>query len=217
MYSVINQNIDHILKELAEKEKDLKTYSWLLEHITEGIVSEDMEYQKKYRNFWRMRFLSEHYCRQYFRYLEHNKKRDLIEPVAVCRALQHASQQKRDDGLIDIIQFSFATKLTHMVDQKLPIYDNTVKSFFFLQEPKSSLPFEDRLRGYDSIYRFLLQEYQRVLERNLLQPSMRAFRQRFPPDVFRNSDVKVIDWLIWTFVSLARRDDGFLSGKFQHQ
>ena len=50
----------------------------------------------------------------------------------VCRSLYDASTRRNGTK---VLQFSFATKLLHMRDQRLPIYDSMVTKFFSLNLP----------------------------------------------------------------------------------
>lgn len=209
MYRLINRNVADILKYVGTK--NVKTYSELLADLNNTDVSKDVKYRKRYHGFWKMRFPSNRYREAYFDYLEKQKKSSNITPKAVCLHLREASRGEKGN---DIIQFSFATKLAHMVNQTLPIYDDRVSAFFFLREPETDPDFNNRLQLYSDRHEFLKREYGRVLADGLLQPSIRAFRRQFHE--YPHSNVKTIDWLIWAFVSLAR-EERFLSGKFQYQ
>ena len=62
---------------------------------------------------------------------------------------------------------------------------------------------EAKLKRLLRSYRFLEKEYDRVLKEGLLEPAITTFRKRF--NVGNNyADEKIIDTLIWKFVSFAR-------------
>ena len=209
MYKLINRNVANILGNIRMKE--VKTYSELLGDLNGTDVSKDEKYRRKYRAFWNMRFPSDQYREAYFEYLQTHKESKNITPKTICQELKEASVDEKRNY---IIQFSFATKLAHMLDQTVPIYDSMVSTFFFLRNPKRGLDFDERLRLYSNSHEFLKREYKRVIDESLLQPSIRAFRQKFQE--YPQDPVKIIDWLIWAFVSLAS-EGRFLSGKFQHE
>ncbi len=48
----------------------------------------------------------------------------------------------------------------------------------------------------------LKEEYQRILDNNILQMSIQAVREQFHPLHF--SDIKIIDSILWGFVSKAK-------------
>ena len=196
------------------KTQDIEAYSWLLQQLPDTDVAADSSasenYRGKYRKFWVMRFPSESYFPAYFQYLQHHKTNQCIDPKAVCRALRSESKDRKGQ---ETIQFSFATKLAHMANPSLPIFDGLVRSFFFLPVPGSNQDFDERLRTHGENYQFLQQEYKRITQDGLLEPAIGAFRKRFPET--RHTDVKVIDWIIWAFVDLAYQGE-FSSGRFRY-
>jgi hypothetical protein len=133
----------------------------------------------------------------YFTLLE-KEKRSTASPAVdkVARALYEIPVAKERKAL----QFSFASKLAHMVNPRLPIYDRAVEAFYFLPRSYSGTP-EERLQNLMLSYRFLIDEYERVLRDGLLDPALQAFRRHFGVSA-DYSDEKVIDTLIWKFVPL---------------
>jgi hypothetical protein len=57
--------------------------------------------------------------------------------------------------------------------------------------------------GYVEFYKFLKNEYSRVLANNLLKPAIDDFKNRFKTK--QHTDEKIIDWLIWAFIEWADR------------
>ena len=96
------------------------------------------------------------------------------------------------------LQFSFASKLVHMLNPRLPVYDRMVEAFHFLPRSYMGTP-ERKLQNLLRSYEFLIEEYGRVLKHGLLAPAIDAFRQRFGVET-DYSDEKIIDTLIWKFV-----------------
>jgi hypothetical protein len=104
------------------------------------------------------------------------------------------------------LQFSFTTKLLHMTNQHLPIYDSQVAAFYFFQEPdikdpKDPQDLQRRIATLVTFHDFLRQEYRRVLQNNLLAPAIQEFRVRLSSQHF--TDEKIVDSLIWAFVGLV--------------
>ena len=97
------------------------------------------------------------------------------------------------------LQFSFCTKLCHMLNREIPIYDSRIRIFYNFVEPIRELPVVQRIDGYVQFHQFLINEYNRVLNEGLLAPSIQAFRQHLGPQHF--TDIKVIDSLIWAFIN----------------
>jgi hypothetical protein len=99
------------------------------------------------------------------------------------------------------LQFSFATKLMHMTNPYLPIYDSQVTAFYFFQEPSTIL--QQRINGLVAFHVFLTHEYARVISGNFLAIAIQEFRDRLKPRNF--TDEKIVDSLIWAFVALLRK------------
>ncbi len=89
-----------------------------------------------------------------------------------------------------------------MTDTTTPIYDSMISAFYFFTEPNQNKDLEDRISELSRFYEFLTDEYNRILELDLLAPSIRKFRLNFSPQSF--TDQKIIDSLIWAFVSMQK-------------
>ena len=101
------------------------------------------------------------------------------------------------------LQFSFASKLAHMVNPRLPVYDRMVETFYFLPRSYFGTP-DNKLLNLMSSYHFLVGEYERVLRERLLEPAVHAFRQRFALSA-DYTDEKIIDTLIWKFIPFLEK------------
>jgi hypothetical protein len=86
-----------------------------------------------------------------------------------------------------------------MTNPRLPIYDSMVADFYFYDSPANKQPLAQRIKHLVSFHDFLTSEYARILRLGLLSPAIQMFRQQFNPLHF--TDEKIIDSLIWAFVS----------------
>ena len=78
-----------------------------------------------------------------------------------------------------------------------------VDSFFFFPQGTATEAREVKLTRLLSCYNFLAHEYDRILEQGLLACAIMTFRQHFQLcDGY--TDQKIIDTLIWKFVSFLR-------------
>lgn len=191
MYTLINENINDILNSVENDH--VKKYDWLVEHIHQ---IESQNYQTYYKTFWRLHGagLSAEYCSIYFQLL----KRHLEEPIPIEKLVSFLYSKPVNSSGRKSLQFSFITKMLHMANKELPIYDSLISSFYFF-EPNRRLSFKKRVDELISFYQFLNFEYKRILKDSLLQKSIEAFRVRFKPNYFTNE--KIIDSLIWAFTS----------------
>jgi hypothetical protein len=197
MYSALNRHIGPLLASIA-KDAGLDQYKYLIDTFRHTDTTRDEQFQQAYRSYWRMGAarLSDGFCNAYFGLLEELKAFDRtdVEGVAI-RLFNIASNSKGERKL----HFSFSTKMVHMLQTDMPVYDSLVAQFYFLAEEGAT--FEERLRNRLESYRFLVKEYRRVLDEGLLAPSITAFRARFTIAA-TFTDTKIIDTLIWRFAAM---------------
>jgi hypothetical protein len=205
MYRLINKHIEPLLERLQE-ENLVQDYDNLMHMFRETDVAVDREFQNRYANFWAFQGVNAAWRQRYFRLLQDARNERSPDLRRIC-----------DETIVSLegeqrIQFSFATKLAHMVDPTLPIYDSKVRAFYFLPAPTGS--FKTRLDGYFESYNFLVAEYKRIVEEHLLDASIDHFRKELQPTKsFTN--MKIIDSLIWAFVSWA--GPAFLRGGLHYE
>ena len=166
-------------------------------------ISQHQEFQQKYCEYWALNGagLDQPFRTAYFSLLEQTKSSPGQAAVeGITRTLYETPiNAKREKAL----QFSFGSKLVHMINPKLPVYDRMVETFYFLPRSYAGTS-EKKLANLLPSYRFLVGEFDRVLTEGLLSPAIAEVRQHFhlPSDY---SDQKVIDTLIWKFVPFLKR------------
>src|SRR6267378_5386407 len=114
MYTLINRNAERIVGEISLQ--FVTDYEWLLTHQSEAKSS---EYQRTFRKFWAMNAaqLSAEFYTAFFELLcTVAERRPSLNQV--CCSLYECSSRR--DGSKSL-QFSFATKLLHMGNPRLPI------------------------------------------------------------------------------------------------
>lgn len=190
-YEEINDNIDQILQSINPIH--VTEYDWLVQNLHQ--VAE-AEYQRRYKNYWRLNGagLSQNFCQVYFQHLQAGINNNLLQLGILANQLYEIPTRPN----IHTLQFSFCTKLCHMLNRQLPIYDSKIRDFYNFTAPNSNLPVQQRIHEFLQFHQFLVNEYNRILNEGLLAPSIQAFRQHFNPQHF--TDIKVIDSLIWAFI-----------------
>lgn len=196
MYNLINVHIQPIMDIIQQDCGHVTEYDWLIQNLNQCATQ---LYQDKYKDFWRLNVarLSENYRNVYFKALQ-GARGNPPDVGNLAQQLYGTPTRKNEQ---QSLQFSFATKLVHMVAPTTPIYDSFVAAFYFFKEPASS-SLEQRVAALAAFHTFLSQEYNRILANNLLAESIQAFRQQFNPQQFTNE--KVIDSLLWAYVKLMR-------------
>jgi hypothetical protein len=200
VYLVINAFHETTISEIDPQ------YVAQYERIREKVAEIDSEhYRRDYRDFWVMNRsqLSKRFYTTYFGLLKAPTAHEL---PGLCDALYEVSS--RLDGK-RTLQFSFATKLVHIQNPHLPIYDSRVARFYLFRAPSGGTV-EERTKKLTALHNFLIAEYARVIHNGLLAPAIGAFRDRFKPRL--HTDEKIIDWLIWALVGLAE-DGAVLDGR----
>lgn len=207
MYSAIEKSRSFIINALTDE--NVRQYEWLLRNLGSA---DTPEYQKLYKSFWTTypARLSDHFYQKYFELLSARA----CNPMTVselCKVVSKASARR--DGSEMTLQFSFATKLMHMFNPHLPVYDSRIASFYFFLEPSGQLPIAVRIDRLARFHAFLIDEYPRITREGLLARSIEAFKGKFKPQ--NHTDEKIVDWLIWKFVSLAN-NGALLEGRIAY-
>ena len=199
MYHLVNANIDHLLATIQPPE-DLAPYIWMLQELPSPGAIQSPTFQKTFSKYWAMNaaHLGAGFKAQYFEILldesKHAQRRCDVETIT--KRLLEIDVNSKGKAL----EFSFATKLVHMLDPTLPVYDTRVESFYFLPRSYSGTH-EVKLKNLLCSYDFLIREYARVLRDELLAPAISECRRRFNLTAIY-TDQKVIDTLIWKFVPM---------------
>lgn len=196
MYRLINQYAGAIVASIPSAH--VQDYDWLLQNIA---AVGTPEYQSKYRTFGAMNAaqLSPDFYTVYFAVLDeaaiHAPSLDSLSGTI------HSASTRRNGG--KSLQFSFATKLLHMINPHSPIYDSKVAKFYFYVAPPSDRDLEERIACFIAFHTFLVQEYARILDSGLLATAIQTFRQELNTQQF--TDEKCIDSLLWAFVTLLEK------------
>lgn len=204
MYDQINTNAQAILKNIPVYH--VTEYDWLIQNLDQCATS---KYQARYKKYWRLgpARLCANYIDTYFAALAAAR----MNPPCVADLARSLFNTPTHMSGRKSLQYSFATKLVHMISPTLPIYDTLVSSFYLFRQPPGTLSIDQRAGVLREFHLFLQKEYDRVLKRNLLAPAIMCFRQLLKPQSF--TDEKVIDSLIWAFVANFR-DGGSTKGLY---
>jgi len=186
-YHEINANINEILQSVSPMH--VTEYDWLVQNLHRAA---EADYQRRYKNYWRLNGagLSQQFCQEYFQRLQEANNNVPQLSILVNQLYEIPIRPNKH-----ALQFSFCTKLCHMLDRHLPIYDSNIRSFYNFRTPSYSLPVQQRIAQFVDFHQYLVTEYNRVLHDGLFSESIQVFRQRFNPRHF--TDIKVIDSLIW--------------------
>lgn len=198
MYRVINENTGFILKNVEEN-ISIQEYIPLLKRLHEDNITSNPTFIKDYKRYWTMNAarLPQEFFDRYFAYLENNKNNRQIalsDVIEYLHTTTHNTEKRK-------VHFSFSSKLVHMINPNKPIYDTMIKNFYYLPDFSSKKSYQDKMTVVNKNYNFIESEYKRVIENNLLEPSISLFYKTFKLNQDDITYVKVIDSLIWALVN----------------
>jgi hypothetical protein len=211
LYSLINKYADIVINHIGVRH--VQDYDWLAEKVFLWDLSKSQEFKKRYSSFWRLAGagLDENFKKEYFIYFEKNKSNRNLDPVEVTDFFYKIPRNNKG---AQTVQFSFATKMVHMLNSEMPIYDKMVRNFYHMSDPPQGEDHRRKLMYCQEVYDFLVAEYDRIIKNKLLQESINKFHYQLQPKKF--TPKKVIDSLIWGYISAAK-GGAFLDGSFQYE
>lgn len=167
MYRVIEKFPGAVLSKITSSY--VTEYEWLLDNPDKVLGD---EYQRKYRNFWAMNaaFPTEAFCNTYFSMLDNALKNPKHQTTLthVVKTLYPLTGRTTQRGSVEPFPpFSFATKLLHMTNTALPVYDKWVVGFYFLRKPTLTKKrrVDGQIADYIKLHDFLIEEYARILKK----------------------------------------------------
>lgn len=209
MYDLINANIGIVLQAI-DPIKTVGRYVSLIQNVSRVATP---QYQTQYASYWTMQYPDQAYRKVYFQTLQTALLTPLNPPnlSSLATSLYNTPANKKGQST----QFSFVTKLLHMVDHHSPLYDGNVAAFYLFPEPDSSDP-QKRIAAYLTFHSFLVREYGRILRHGLLSQPIQVFRQRFAQQQQHFTDERVIDVLIWAYAGLLQ-NSALISGQIMYR
>jgi len=184
--NIVNSK-ERIFLKIKSRIKDLERYFFIEKEYKKGNIKDNLKFQKTYRKFYVMRFLTQRFLKEYFIILS-NKETNLR------KILNRLYEIPIGKG-IKAIHFSFTTKLLHTVNNNLPIYDSLVGKFFDLKVSGSSK--KDKINSRVEVYDKLRKYYKDLLNNKRIKKIILTFRRKFNCNKGKISDTKILDFIIW--------------------
>jgi len=205
-----------LLAHKKEIEEGVGTYVCIMELLQSCDVSEDEDFQKKYKGFYQLRWKAEgkddedkkakrkEWYDSYFSFMQEHKNAKSDKPPTFKRVLRYlceASGKTRVDA-------SFASKLLHTVNPEKPIWDKNVLNALGLKAPESPLKskndkiekteekkeiqIEKSLDTYDCLCCW----YDECKGSETAKMMVKAFDEAISGAQI--SETKKIDWVLWS-------------------
>ena len=114
--------------------------------------------------------------------------------------------RKKNGKPVHTVQFSFATKLLHTLDDTNPIFDSEIarvirKSFHGKDK-------EERMESCEEIYSYLKELETQLISDSKIQQVIKEFRLKFESTLRENqmTNEKVLDFLLWSLGKLIKNE-----------
>lgn len=154
-----NQRIIRLLQNRIE---DINLYFDINQIFNTGKeIKNDAEFKRKYRKFYVMNSagLTDSYFDYYFELLNSRRKNLNLSDI-----LNNTYWIPRRNGSPSL-QFSFATKLLHTIENTLPIYDKNISVIFDLSQPLDRLD----LRAYVGTPTWGRFSFEHIISKNMIR------------------------------------------------
>lgn len=188
----IIQHKDQILKKL-DKETLLK-YCWIQTHVQKCNVATDVEFQRKFSGYYRMRFVPAEYRKRFFELFEQIKSVG-ASFEETSRMLYKVSNRH---------EFSFITKMLHTINPTLPIYDSQVHASLELRRDRFLPDLGKQIAQDVKVLRTISLHYKRLMETPAVQELSSKIDKRVFP--YAISEEKKVDFILWALGSVSNND-----------
>jgi hypothetical protein len=188
----LNHNKDRILKNIGKENVDI--YLFLMKEFKKGDILDNHVFQLVFRAFYQLDNpgFSKEQKKRFFKLL-HQRQHNLDNIISDLYSIKKN------------IQFSFTTKLLHTIDTNKPIFDKYVGRSLKMGNVYGANQTRPKridlcLKKIDASYELLTSRTQELLSRKevQIQKMIEDFHKMYPNER-RISDMKVLDFILWTY------------------
>lgn len=184
---------------LKERINFVNKYFFIKNTFENGKIKDNDYLQNEYKYFYGMNraFLGEKFFKKYFGLLEERKVdlKEILNETYKCKNLN--GQNK--------LQFAFATKLLHTINNDKPIYDKHIGEIFGnfgIQLNGFGLKLSERIKNRSNYYQKLENEFEKLLDNETVKELIKDCRKEFKCEKYdwsdkSISDLKVLDFMLW--------------------
>ena len=170
-----------VLKE--NRLRDVEKYLIIMDGFHKCNVAHDLEYQKRYKGFYRVR-RNQEFCDVYFAYMEKHKNESILFEDILNHIFLYTNR----------IEPSFSSKMLATINPAMPVWDRYVLSQLSLSIPKYYQ--DNRLQACIKTYNELVAWYSKYEKTQNAKDVIAIFKQVFPQ--IKITDVKKIDLALWS-------------------
>lgn len=170
-------------------EESVAVYLFLKNEYEKGNVGNNKLFQFVFRSYYRLDSagLGGKLKNRYFQLMA-GKQRDLPK---ILRELYKIKTLKNKNT----IQFSFATKLLHTIDNNNPIFDAEVSRVLHVKVSGNTA--DKKILSCERVYQSIKNTYIDLLRDKDIQKIISKFRKETHTNEDQISDVKILDFIIW--------------------
>jgi len=170
--------------------ESVSVYLFLKDEYEKGGINDNFVFKFVFRSFYRLdnAGLTDEFKKIFFNLLDY-KQTDL--KYILLRLYEIPTLKNKNT-----IQFSFATKLIHTVDNNAPIYDLNVGKI--ISKIVSGKNRDEKIQSCLEIYNSLKELYEKLLENEDIKKVILNFRSKFNVDTERMTGPKILDFIFWS-------------------
>lgn len=182
--------IDYIdKKQIAYNDRmkeSIEVYRFIKREYARGDVENNLLFQFVFRSFYRLdnAGLTDKWKKAYFRLLADNEKdlKTILNKLYVEK--NHKGQST--------VQFSFATKLLHTLDNTKPIFDSEVSKVLGLELNGKG---KSKIVNSERVYTNLINIFKSALQKPIAQKKIAQFKLEYHASDL--NDEKILDFILW--------------------
>lgn len=180
--SMFTFDISSVQSALINIKPGLEKYQYIMGMLHKSDLSKDIEFQRKYKGFYRVR-RNDEFCQIYFEYMEQHKK----DIVTFDDVISHIYKETNR------YEASFSSKLLATINPDMPVWDSLVLEQLSLTASLYSK--KGRLPKTIFLYKEIVSWYANFLETQNADDIICIFDELYPDSNL--TSVKKIDFVLW--------------------
>lgn len=178
-------------------QESVNVYLWLKDEYKKDNIKNNLVFQFVFRSFYGLDRAGLSY-EQKARFFELMAEKDQCLRTILEGLWKLPTLKKKKT-----IQFSFATKLLHTIDNKRPVFDTEVSTV--IHKVVAGNNKDDKTRSAERIYDYLIHLYTQLIKDKQVQKVINEFKTNFSIKGQNMTDEKILDFLIWSLGKFKKK------------
>lgn len=174
-----------VIENLASKALGIRDYEVIIKSFNNTNIYKDVEFQKKYNSFYRVRRNKEWQIK-YYKFFEENKSNKNISIEKIMRCLYVETGK---------VELSFSSKMLATINPKKPIFDSVLSDYTNLKLKQISNK-DNKLKNAIELYYQLEEWYDEYIKTDKAEKMIEVFDSILPSFKWIEP-IKKIDFIIW--------------------